>query len=74
MLSRQVKSYLNYLRKCKQILQEELQLMDSTSPEIINEVERILERKLSATVTQDYTQTGGIEAVVEVLNGVDRSN
>jgi flagellar motor switch protein FliG len=48
-------------------------LMDSTAPEIINEVEQILERKLSATVTQDYTQTGGVEAVVEVLNGVDRS-
>jgi flagellar motor switch protein FliG len=48
-------------------------LMDSTSPEVINEVEQILERKLSATVTQDYTNTGGIEAVVEVLNGVDRS-
>lgn len=48
-------------------------LMDSTSPEIINEVEQILERKLSATVTQDYTQTGGVEAVVEVLNGVDRA-
>jgi flagellar motor switch protein FliG len=48
-------------------------IMDSTSPEIINEVEQILERKLSATVTQDYTQTGGIEAVVEVLNGVDRA-
>jgi flagellar motor switch protein FliG len=36
-------------------------------------VEQILERKLSATVTQDYTQTGGLEAVVEVLNGVDRA-
>lgn len=48
-------------------------LMDSTSPEIINEVEQILERKLSATVTQDYTQTGGVEAVVDVLNGVDRA-
>ncbi|APH05260.1 flagellar motor switch protein FliG [Bacillus weihaiensis] len=48
-------------------------VMDRTPPEIINEVEQILERKLSATVTQDYTQTGGIEAVVEVLNGVDRS-
>lgn len=47
--------------------------MDRTSPEIINEVEQILERKLSSTVTQDYTQTGGVEAVVEVLNGVDRS-
>ncbi|AOM83189.1 flagellar motor switch protein FliG [Salisediminibacterium beveridgei] len=48
-------------------------LMDSTSPEIVNEVESILEKKLSSTVTQDYTQAGGIEAVVEVLNSVDRS-
>ncbi|WP_161784683.1 flagellar motor switch protein FliG [Halalkalibacter okhensis] len=48
-------------------------LMDSTSPEIVNEVESILEQKLSSTVTQDYTDAGGIEAVVEVLNSVDRS-
>ncbi len=48
-------------------------LMDSTSPDVINQVEYILEQKLSSTVTQDYTSTGGIEAVVQVLNGVDRS-
>ncbi|RLQ95747.1 flagellar motor switch protein FliG [Falsibacillus albus] len=48
-------------------------LMDGTSPEVINEIESILERKLSTTVTQDYTQTGGIEALVEVLTGVDRT-
>ncbi|GEL06654.1 flagellar motor switch protein FliG [Salisediminibacterium halotolerans] len=48
-------------------------VMDSTSPEIVNEVENILEKKLSSTVTQDYTQAGGIESVVEVLNSVDRS-
>ncbi|MYL19190.1 flagellar motor switch protein FliG [Halobacillus litoralis] len=48
-------------------------VMDSTSPEIISQVEQILEKKLSATVTHDYTETGGIQAVVEVLNGVDRS-
>ncbi|WAA13903.1 flagellar motor switch protein FliG [Fervidibacillus halotolerans] len=48
-------------------------LMDSTSPEIIFEVEQILEQKLSATFTQDYTKAGGIEAIVQVLNGVDRS-
>ncbi|SNZ09619.1 flagellar motor switch protein FliG [Terribacillus aidingensis] len=47
--------------------------MSSTSPEIISHVEQILEKNLSATATQDYTQTGGIQAVVEVLNGVDRS-
>ncbi|WP_240375309.1 flagellar motor switch protein FliG [Bacillus piscicola] len=48
-------------------------VMDSTSPEIINEVETILEQKLSTTVMQDYTEAGGIESLVEVLNGVDRS-
>lgn len=47
--------------------------MDSTSPEVISEIEAVLERKLSSTVTQDFTETGGIGAVVEVLNGVDRS-
>ncbi|WP_373229633.1 flagellar motor switch protein FliG [Cohnella sp.] len=47
-------------------------LMDSTSPEVISQVERVLEQKLSATVTQDYTNTGGIEAIVHILNGVDR--
>ena len=47
--------------------------MDSTSPEVISEVESVLERKLSSTVTQDFTETGGVDAVVEVLNGVDRS-
>ncbi|ASN05728.1 flagellar motor switch protein FliG [Virgibacillus necropolis] len=47
--------------------------MDSTSPEIISQVEQVLERNISSSLTEDYTQTGGIQAVVEVLNGVDRS-
>lgn len=47
--------------------------MDSTSPDIITQVEQVLERNLAASLTEDYTQTGGIQAVVEVLNGVDRS-
>jgi flagellar motor switch protein FliG len=47
-------------------------LMDSTSPDVIAQVERVLEQKLSATVTQDYTNAGGIEAIVQILNGVDR--
>lgn len=48
-------------------------LMDSTSPEVIAQIERVLEQKLSTTVTQDYTSAGGIEAIVQILNGVDRS-
>jgi flagellar motor switch protein FliG len=47
-------------------------LMDSTSPDVITQVERVLEQKLSATVTQDYTSAGGISAIVQILNGVDR--
>lgn len=47
-------------------------MMDSTSPEVISQVERVLEQKLSATVTQDYTSAGGIETIVQILNGVDR--
>lgn len=48
-------------------------VMERTSPEVISEIEQILEQKLSSTVTQDYSEIGGIETVVEVLNGVDRS-
>ncbi len=47
-------------------------VMDSTSPEVISQVESVLEQKLSATVTQDYTSAGGIESIVQILNGVDR--
>ncbi len=46
--------------------------MDSISSEIISQVEQALEQKLSSSVA-DYTQPGGIQSVVEVLKGVDRS-
>ena len=48
-------------------------IMDRTSPDFIREVERVLERKLSSMVTQDFTSAGGIKAIVEVLNRVDRT-
>ena len=48
-------------------------IMDRTSPEVIREVERVLERKLSSLVTQDFTTAGGVKAIVEVLNRVDRT-
>ncbi|MCI8859674.1 flagellar motor switch protein FliG [Lachnospiraceae bacterium 66-29] len=47
-------------------------MMDRTSPDVIKEVERVLERKLSALVNQDYTIVGGVDAVVNILNTVDR--
>ncbi|MEB3285129.1 MAG: flagellar motor switch protein FliG [Candidatus Sericytochromatia bacterium] len=48
-------------------------LMDRTSPAIIREVERILERKFSAVVSQDFFNAGGVKNLVEVLNKVDRA-
>lgn len=47
-------------------------LMESTSPEVIHQVEQIIERKLSASGSQDYTSTGGVESIVRVLSKVDR--
>lgn len=47
--------------------------MDRTSPDVIKDVEDILERKLSSLVTQDYTIVGGVDAIVQILNSVDRS-
>ena len=47
--------------------------MDRTSPDVIKEVERVLERKLASLVNQDYTIVGGIDSIVNILNNVDRS-
>jgi len=46
--------------------------MDRTSPEIIREVERVLERKLSSMLSEDYTSAGGVDSIVKILNIVDR--
>lgn len=47
-------------------------IMDRTSPEVVREIENILESKFSNILAQDYTTTGGIQAVVDILNSVDR--
>ena len=51
-----------------------LATMDRTSPEVLREVERVLEKKLSTLSSEDYTAAGGVEAIVEILNLVDRSS
>ena len=47
-------------------------MMDRTSPDVIKEVERVLERKLASLLNQDYTIVGGVDAIVDILNTVDR--
>ena len=48
-------------------------LMDRTSPDVIREIEKVLEKKISSLSTQDFTIAGGVPTVVEILNRVDRA-
>lgn len=45
---------------------------DRVSPEVVREVEKVLERKLSMVVQEDQA-VGGIKTLVNILNRVDRS-
>ena len=47
--------------------------LDKTPPEVIREVESVLQKKLSSVVTTDFSHAGGVKSLVEVLNYVDRS-
>lgn len=47
-------------------------LMDRTSPDIVKEVETVLERKMSAIVSNEYATAGGIQSIVNILNFADR--
>ena len=48
-------------------------IMDRATPDVIMEVERVLERKISSVFTQEYAAAGGVRAVAEILNRMDRS-
>jgi len=47
--------------------------MEQTNPEVIQEVEKGLEQRLSGIMTQQFQKVGGVEAVAEMLNLADRS-
>ncbi len=47
-------------------------LMERTSPDILRGVERVLRERMSSMFMQDFTATGGIPSVVDILNRVDR--
>jgi len=48
-------------------------IMDRTPPDVINQIEKVLQQKMSSVVTQKFTAVGGVKALVEVLNWVDRT-
>jgi flagellar motor switch protein FliG len=47
--------------------------MGQTSPEIIKEVERGLENRMSSVVSQQFEKAGGVPNVANMLNVVDRA-
>jgi flagellar motor switch protein FliG len=47
--------------------------MGQTSPDIIHEVEKGLERRMSSVMSQSFDNAGGIDAVAEILNVSDRA-
>ncbi len=48
-------------------------MMDRTAPEIVREVERVLERKMASIFSQGFTFAGGVKDVAEILNRVERA-
>ena len=47
--------------------------MDQTSPEVIKEVERGLEKRLAGLVSERFERVGGVPAVAEILNMAGRA-
>ncbi len=47
--------------------------MERTPPEVVREVERVLERKMAAVFSQGFTFAGGVKEVAEILNSIDRA-
>jgi len=48
-------------------------ILDRAAPDVVMEIERVLERRISSIFTQEFTAAGGVRALAEVLNRADRS-
>ena len=46
--------------------------MDTTNPEILADIEKIVETKFSSVMVQDFSQAGGIDTLASILNRSDR--
>ncbi len=47
--------------------------METTNPEIISEVEKIVESRFSNIVASDFSKAGGTKTLADILNSTDRS-
>lgn len=46
--------------------------MGETSPEVVKQVEEVMRAKLASVVQNEYTTTGGVKSLAEILNHTDR--
>ena len=46
--------------------------MAEISPDVLHVVERIIKQKLSSVITQEYSSSGGVKALAEIINHTDR--
>lgn len=51
---------------------ERIARMDRTSPEVIRQVEAILEKKFESIVSVDLLEIGGVNYIAEIMNKIDR--
>jgi flagellar motor switch protein FliG len=64
---------INSLRPERQLeVVRRIATMQQTSPEIIKEVEKGLENRMSSVMSQKLESTGGVESVADILNVIDR--
>ncbi len=47
--------------------------MDTTNPEILTDIEKIVETKFSSVMVQDFSKAGGIDTLANILNRADRN-
>lgn len=47
--------------------------MDRTPPDVVREVERVLERKMASIFSQGFTFAGGVKEVAEIMNRIERN-
>ena len=52
---------------------ERIALIDRAAPEYINEIERVLERRLASMGANEHAVIDGVQAIVDIMNSVDRS-
>lgn len=52
---------------------QRIAVMERATPDIIMEIEKVLERNIASVFTQEMTAAGGVRSVAEMLNRVDRS-